>query len=233
MPADHGVRSLQGVVRWRAPDGVERFLLFDSSPEPGMLLFSAAEFHAEERSGVPAPAYIKRPYASPPGLPVGPVPRPHDLYQQYGGDPVVVHLGGQTCDRCLFVGGLGEQPTPRPRVDAVLNLSEDPSAWASANDTYPADRWITKGEGRAGMSVDELVAEAEWVAKRLQKGHSVLVHCSAGFNRSVTVCCATLVLLEGLSAEAALDRVREHHPWARPDAYHWLRLCWLARQQEA
>jgi protein-tyrosine phosphatase len=55
-----------------------------------------------------------------------------------------------------------------------------------------------------------------------------LVHCSAGFNRSVTVCCAVLILLEGLSADAALARVREHHPWARPDSQHWLALRWLA-----
>ena len=30
------------------------------------------------------------------------------------------------------------------------------------------------------------------------------------------------------AAEAALERVREHHPWARPDPYHWLALRWLA-----
>jgi hypothetical protein len=36
--------------------------------------------------------------------------------------------------------------------------------------------------------------------------------------------------LENLSAEAALTRVREHHPWARPDAHHWLKLRWLAQR---
>jgi len=49
----------------------------------------------------------------------------------------------------------------------------------------------------------------------------------AGMNRSTTICCAVLILLEGLSAEAALERVREHHPWARPDSHHWLTLRWL------
>jgi len=37
-------------------------------------------------------------------------------------------------------------------------------------------------------------------------------------------------LLEGISAEIALEQVREHHPWARPDAHHWLVLRWLAQR---
>jgi len=67
------------------------------------------------------------------------------------------------------------------------------------------------------------------VVERLRAGQRVLVHCSAGFNRSATICCAALILLEGLSAEAALERVRQHHPWCRPDPHHWLALRWLAQ----
>ena len=78
------------------------------------------------------------------------------------------------------------------------------------------------------MTVDQIHEEAKWVIERLQNDQSVLVHCVAGMNRSVTVCCATLILLEGLNAETALARVREHHPWARPDSHHWLALRWLA-----
>jgi protein-tyrosine phosphatase len=72
--------------------------------------------------------------------------------------------------------------------------------------------------------------EVQWVIDRLRARQRVLVHCSAGFNRSVTVCCAALILLEGISAENALERVREHHPWAYPDAHHWLVLRWLAQR---
>jgi len=39
---------------------------------------------------------------------------------------------------------------------------------------------------------------------------------------------AVLMQLESLSAEGALNRVREYHPWARPDSQHWLSLRWLA-----
>jgi len=130
----------------------------------------------------------------------------------------------------LFVGGLDEQHTQRPNVDVVLNLSEKSSLWASGGVAHPADRWATKGEGETGMRLSDIVDEAQWVAERLRNGQSILVHCSAGFNRSVTICCAVLILLEGLTAEAALTRIREHRPWARPDGHHWLKLKGLALQ---
>ena len=79
------------------------------------------------------------------------------------------------------------------------------------------------------MSVEILREEAGWVIERLEAGQRGLVHCVAGMNRSATVCCAVLILLEGLTAEAALARVRETHPWARPDSRHWLALRWLAQ----
>ena len=85
-------------------------------------------------------------------------------------------------------------------------------------------------EPLGGMNPDEIAAEANWVIDRLHAGLRVLVHCQAGFNRSVTACCAVLILLEGLTAEAALARVREHHPWARPDQNHWLALKWMAEK---
>jgi hypothetical protein len=40
-----------------------------------------------------------------------------------------------------------------------------------------------------------------------------------------------LILLEGMSAEDALARVRDHHPWAKPDSHHWLALRWLSEME--
>ena len=195
-----------------------------------MPLFSAKAYLQEERPGTIAPVEVIQEFSCPPLLSIGPISRPGHLYQQYGGDPVTIHLDDKSYDRCLFVGGLDEQNTQRPGVDAVLNLSEEPSLWMVDDVIHRSDRWVTRGEGKAGMSVAELLEEAQWVTERLRNRQSVLVHCSAGFNRSVTVCCAVLILLEGLSAEAALTRIREHHPWARPDGYHWLKLKGLAHQ---
>jgi protein-tyrosine phosphatase len=134
-------------------------------------------------------------------------------------------LNGRALHRRLFVGGLEYQSTRRSDVHAVLNLSEDDNQWTLT----PADRRAPKGEGQQGMELAEMVKEAQWVLERLQDGQRVLVHCSAGLNRSTAICCAVLMQLENLSAEAALDRVREYRPWARPDSHHWLALRWLAR----
>ena len=94
---------------------------------------------------------------------------------------------------------------------------------------HAGDRWENKGEGREGMRVAEIAAESGWVIERLLAGQRVLVHCSAGMNRSGTICCGVLIALEGLGAEAALERVRQHHPWTHPDPYHWLNLRWQAQ----
>ena len=81
-----------------------------------------------------------------------------------------------------------------------------------------------------GMGADELLEEATWVVDRLREGRRVLVHCYAGINRSGSVCCATLMLLEGISASAALARIRERHPTAWPDPYHWFVLRGLSER---
>jgi hypothetical protein len=51
-------------------------------------------------------------------------------------------------------------------------------------------------------------------------------------NRSTTITCAVLMQLEGLTAEQALRRVYEHHPWAKPDSHHWLMLRWLEKDRK-
>jgi protein-tyrosine phosphatase len=93
---------------------------------------------------------------------------------------------------------------------------------------HPADRFATKGELVNGVAAADLRAEAEWVVERLCAGRRVLVHCWGGINRSASVCCAALMLLEGITPEAALARVRAPHVEAAPDPYHWFALQRLA-----
>lgn len=125
------------------------------------------------------------------------------------------------------------QGNQRPNVQAILNVGEEASRWTASTPPFPEDRWDNKCEGSEGMDVGEIANEARWVIERLQANKRVLVHCAAGMNRSATICCAVLMILEGVSANTALERVREHHPWARPDAHHWLALKWLARTSAA
>ena len=221
---DSEQRQLEGLLCWRNPDDVEYCLLLDHAEAGSSLLFSAHGCEQELRLGVAEPIEITRAWSPPPLLPARLIPKPQRLHQRFGGDPITIHLESRTLQRRLFVGGLEHQSDRRPDVHAVLNLSEDENHWLLTS----ADRRVQKGEGSEGMDIAETMDEAQWVIDRLQAGQRVLVHCSAGFNRSVTICCAVVMQLENLSAEDALARVREHHLWARPDSHHWLRLRWLA-----
>lgn len=228
LPPDHEARSLYGVIYFRPPGKDPLYVFFNGADEPATLMLSARRCLQEERPGLAEAASFMRNWSPPPPLPARLVSMSKGWHGRYGGDPITIRLGARVYHRRLFVGGLDEQSVQRPGVDTVLNLGEEPSLWSATAQLIPADRWVCKGELIQGMGLAEITEEAQWVMERLRAGQRVLVHCVAGFNRSVTICCAALILLEGLSAEAALDRVREHHPFALPDPHHWLVLRWLA-----
>lgn len=228
LPPEHPSRALTSALAWRSPAGQHYYLFGTRVPAHPSLLLVARRCAAEERAGPTRPVTLARDWSPPPLSPARLVPNPRRLYERYGGDPVAVELDGRVRRWRLFVGGVDVQGEQRPDVHAVLNVGGEASRWTAAAPPHPADRWDHKGEGPAGMSPGEIAAEARWVIERLRAGQRVLVHCTAGMNRSATICCAVLILLEGLSAEAALERVRERHPWARPDSRHWLALRWLA-----
>lgn len=227
LPVDHPDRMLSDAMTWRSQDG-KYFYLFGPRGKVAFLVFTAQRCRSEEREGPIRTITLTRNWSPSPRSQVRLVPDPRHLHQRYGGNPIAIHLNGRLHRRRLFIGGLYCQNEQRPDVHTVLNLSEKASLWMATTPAQAADRWATKGEGAQGMGVGEIVEEARWVIERLQAGQRVLVHCSAGMNRSATVCCAVLILLEGLSAEAALERVREIHAWALPDSHYWLALRWLA-----
>jgi hypothetical protein len=160
-----------------------------------------------------------------------PVRIPHRpaLYRRYGGDPITFRLGRRTYARRLFIGGLFHQQEERPTVHHVLNLCGIENPWFSQAGESQQDRRVERGEMAAGMDAMDIFQEAAWVTERLRAGRRVLVHCYAGINRSSTVCCAALMFLEGLSPEEALARVRQYHPLAWPDPYHWFTLRWMSQ----
>jgi hypothetical protein len=227
-PGDHPIRRMYGLIHFLSDKGIDLYFMLHSADEPARLMFSAGEWNVEERSGLPLPVIMDRDWSPAPPLPIRLVPNPVNLHSRFGGDPITIHLGKRSFHQHLFVGGLDLQSELRPQMDAVLNLSENSNPWVETQGQHTADRWACKGEGAYGMEIGVIQEEAQWVIDRLLKGERVLVHCQAGFNRSPTICCAVLILLEALSAEEALERVREHRPWARPDSHHWLALKWLA-----
>lgn len=227
---DDPSRTIAYMYSWRQPKRRDVFHMFGLRLPVGADMNFFAQSVKWKQTGSPGkPFAIERDWSPAPPLPRRRVPEPKELHKKFGGDPVSITLKDGASHRRLFIGGIHIQPKKRPQVDAVLNLGEESSKWMKKGQALdPRDRAIEHGEGSQGMTIAQIREEAGWVIERLQENQSVLVHCVAGMNRSTTVCCAALILLEGLGAEEALARVREHHPWARPDSHHWLMLKWLA-----
>jgi len=233
IPADDPSRIIAQMHSWKMPGMDEIFHIFNlrAPLSANMNFFAGGASHEQEAGG--EPFTFERDWSPAPPMPEGIVPQPRDMHDNFGGDPVTVKVSDTVQEQKLFVGGLEHQPDQRPpQVDAVLNLGEKPSVWVRGGELHPNDRTVQKGEGSQGMSPTEITEEANWVIERLQKNESVLVHCVAGMNRSATISCAVVMMLEGLTAAEALQRVREQHPWAKPDSYHWLALRWLEKNKE-
>lgn len=226
---DDPCRTIEDMLAWRQPNVPDIFHMIGlwDPVEAGMDFF-AQKVTYEKQEDAHTSIALERDWSSAPPMPDRLVPRPNDLYRRFGGDPITVRIEKDVYRHRLFIGGLDVQSADRPQVDAVLNLGEEASRWVKGQSRHFNDRTRSKGEGSNGMTLAEICEEADWVIEHLKNNQRVLVHCVAGMNRSTTICCAVLILLEGLSAAAALERVREHHPWARPDSRHWLRLRWLA-----
>jgi len=233
VPAEDPSRVIAQMHSWKMPGMDDIFHIFNlRAPVSANMNFFASGATYEQADGN-SPVTFERDWSPAPPMPEGVVPQPIELHENFGGDPVTVKISDTVQEQRLFVGGLENQPDHRPpQVDAVLNLGEKPSLWVKGTELHPNDRTIQKGEGSQGMSMAEIRAEADWVINHLQKNESVLVHCVAGMNRSATISCAVVMMLEGLTAEEALKRVREQHPWAKPDSYHWLALRWLEKNKK-
>ena len=231
--ADFPPLTLTSAFTWRAPQNRRLFLIGVREREYASLLFTARGCFALERGGPSEQVSLTRDWSATPAAPAQLVPNRVSLYRRFGGDPIRIRLHGRVRQRRLFIGGLDVQGQRRPDVDVVLNVGETASLWTAADPPHPGDRWDNKGEGLDGMDTAGIAGEARWVIERLEADRRVLVHCVGGMNRSATICCAVLILLEGLTAETALERVREQHPWARPDSGHWLALRWLAHTSGA
>jgi predicted protein tyrosine phosphatase len=232
LPADHSARRLFEIIHLNFPNERPCYYLNtaleDISHEVSIL---AAECLLEPRPGPVTIEEVRRRWAWHAPNPALAVTTRPALHPRFGGDPIAIYLGRRLYRRRLFIGGLRHQSEQRPQVDHVLNLCERENPWCEAHGAHPQDRFATKGEMENSMRAAELRAEAEWVVERLRAGRRVLVHCWGGINRSASVCCAALVLLEGIAPEEALARVRTHHIEAAPDPYHWFALQRLAAER--
>ena len=60
----------------------------------------------------------------------------------------------------------------------------------------------------------------DWIHYFLEDGSNVLIHCSAGVNRSPTVVIAYLIKYRGQSVETALEFVKSKRPCIMPTRYY-------------
>jgi hypothetical protein len=230
LPEDHSARQIFGIQRSCRPAIGEYFWVVTGTYEPGELSVQAESCQLESVPGAASrPIELCRRWASVPAPLPARIPHRPALYRRYGGDPITFRLGRRTYARRLFIGGLFHQQEERPTVHHVLNLCGIENPWFSRSGESQQDRRVERGEMAAGMDAMDIFQEAAWVTERLRAGRRVLVHCYAGINRSSTVCCAALMFLEGLSPEEALARVRQYHPLAWPDPYHWFTLRWMSQ----
>jgi Dual specificity phosphatase, catalytic domain len=228
LPPDASARQIVRILHSRQARMGEFYWVMTGATTPSELILRARGCELEARPGHARRVEVIRRCTPAPISPRGLMPHRPALYARYAGDPIRIRLGSRIYRHRLFVGGLHHQREQRPDMDYVLNVTEDASIWSRHSMRHPGDRHAPKGEMAIGMDAADLLLEAGWVAERLRAGKRVLVHCYAGVNRSCTICCATLMLLEGVSADEALARVRELHPIASPDPYYWLLLRWLA-----
>ncbi|MFI5272061.1 MAG: dual specificity protein phosphatase family protein [Ktedonobacterales bacterium] len=232
LAPDADARRIFGMQHSYDPSIGEYYWVTMGASEPGELMLRARDCLLETSDAAPEPVLIARRWAPTPYSPPRVLHHRPVAHHRYGGDPIRIQLGARWLKYRLFIGGLHHQRGDRPAVDGVLNLCGIENPWCGRHGRSLTDRYAWKGEMGAGMDLGELLDEARWVAERLRGGKRVLVHCYAGVNRSSTVCCAALMLLEGISASEALLRVRERHPVAWPDPYYWFLLRWLSDHPE-
>lgn len=143
-------------------------------------------------------------------------------FATFQGSPIPVRLAPwePLSHRRLYLGPsfYDRADAARPDVDAIVNLCECQERWELAQHDV---HW-RRGEGVFGYGWAELEQDATTVAEWLRADRTVLIHCMAGVNRSPTLTCATLMVLEGLDARAALARVMRFHLPAHPEDRHWL-----------
>jgi protein-tyrosine phosphatase len=104
--------------------------------------------------------------------------------------------------------------------DAVINLSEHPSDVAGLSEVGMEAAWVPlptdvpPTKESQDKCVEALPRAFAFLAEQTARGRRVLVHCHAGKDRTGMLLAIFLAKKEGLSAVAAIQRVREVRPLA-------------------
>mmetsp|Transcript_18516 Transcript_18516/g.32363 ORF Transcript_18516/g.32363 Transcript_18516/m.32363 type:complete len:236 (-) Transcript_18516:719-1426(-) len=101
-------------------------------------------------------------------------------------------------------------------IGRILNVSDTGGSADFYGDCYQYDNIIM--EDREDFNISKHFYQTSAVISAAkQRKESILVHCTAGVSRSVTVVIAYLMRFEGLSLENAAAKVRSHRLQAFPN----------------
>jgi protein-tyrosine phosphatase len=131
---------------------------------------------------------------------------------------VGTHVDADSVVPGLWVGAAPDRRQARRLVrdgiDAVVDLRSERS---ELGDVWPPQVEVVRVglQDHGSPTVDELREAAQAVSGLMRRGREVFLHCHAGFERSPTVACATL-LLQGWPLPEAFRRVMESRPRALP-----------------
>ena len=104
--------------------------------------------------------------------------------------------------------------------DAVINLSEHPSDLSAFTAAGLQVSWVAlptdvpPTEESEAKCIGALPRALEFVSEQIGMGRRVLVHCHAGKDRTGMLLAAFVAKQQGLSAVAAIRKVREVRPLA-------------------
>jgi protein-tyrosine phosphatase len=123
-------------------------------------------------------------------------------------------------------------------VDRVLNLVQDPEypdgarleveIGLQANGIAESRVQVVDFGNLSPTALESAVTQVDaWLAE----GHTVYLHCRAGWQRSATVAAGVIALREGVPIDTALARLESRKPTARPLPHQAedLRAWWAAR----
>jgi predicted protein tyrosine phosphatase len=131
---------------------------------------------------------------------------------------------------------IGGRPYP-PQREAVRALGIDAIVTVETPLPNEASTWAELGVATVALATQDFEAipferfevVTATVLAWLEARRTVLLHCLSGVNRAPTFAIALLCHRDGLSVDAALDRVRTARPQAAPTAPELASLrSWLA-----
>ncbi len=136
-------------------------------------------------------------------------------------------LSGKGTMGNLWIGGIDALNTPKimNQIDAVVTAIHVDRVAECAAEKYYKDRphmrisiWDEPKKRTAREFASSFPQVGAFINEHIEQGNNVLVHCAAGFSRSVTLSIYYMMHYRGYATvEEALEKIRETRPSVNPN----------------